>query len=152
MNPYLMHVHVSGKALTRRHTYKCHFHIGTIILSELYTFKLSKKNFWHITMVSIPGHVPQYCKFGNFRKNYIFANSVKRHIWEVKNSRPVHDLPIPVNDRMIRTYCKSFIFTKLFRENKILAKISKFTVVNQCLLYTYFCEYVTDKCPFRIRT
>ena len=26
-----------------------------------------------------------YCKFGNFRENFIFANSVKRHICDVKN-------------------------------------------------------------------
>ena len=26
-----------------------------------------------------------YCKFGNFRENFIFANSVKRHVWDVKN-------------------------------------------------------------------
>ena len=27
----------------------------------------------------------QYCKFGNFRENFIFANNVKRHICDVKN-------------------------------------------------------------------
>ena len=26
-----------------------------------------------------------YCKFGNFCENFIFANSIKRHIWDVKN-------------------------------------------------------------------
>ena len=25
-----------------------------------------------------------YCKFGNFRENFIFTNSVKRHICDVK--------------------------------------------------------------------
>ena len=46
------------------------------------------------------GHHPFcYCKFGNFRKNYIFANNVKRHICDVLNSQLRHDLPISV------TYC-----------------------------------------------
>ena len=35
-----------------------------------------------------------YCKFGNFRENFIFANSVKRHICNNKSSRLGHDLPI----------------------------------------------------------
>ena len=39
-----------------------------------------------------------YCKFGNFQENFIFANSVKRHICEVKISWLRHDLPISVND------------------------------------------------------
>ena len=37
------------------------------------------------------------CKSGNFRKNFIFANSVKRQSCGAKNSRLVHDLPISVN-------------------------------------------------------
>ena len=32
-----------------------------------------------------------YCKFANFRENFIFANSVKSHIWDVKNLRLGHD-------------------------------------------------------------
>ena len=43
----------------------------------------------------------------------IFANSVKRHICDGKISRPGHDLPISVNNRVISPYCKSFIFRKL---------------------------------------
>ena len=39
-----------------------------------------------------------YCKFGNFRKNLIFVNRLKKHICDVKNLQPVHDLPISVND------------------------------------------------------
>ena len=27
-----------------------------------------------------------YCRFGNFRENFIFSNSIKRHISDVKNS------------------------------------------------------------------
>ena len=43
----------------------------------------------------------------------IFANSVKRHIWDVQNSPLGHDLPISVNGRVISPYHESFIFTKL---------------------------------------
>ena len=35
-----------------------------------------------------------YCKFGNFRENFIFAKSVRRHICEVQISRLRRDLPI----------------------------------------------------------
>ena len=71
-----------------------------------------------------------YCKSGNFRENFIFANSVKRHICDAKNLRLGHDLPISVNDRVISPFREDFIFTKLakFRKNKTLAKISEFTV------------------------
>ena len=53
------------------------------------------------------------CKFGNFRENFIFANSVKSHICDVKNSRLWHDLPISVKDRMISPFREGYIFTKL---------------------------------------
>ena len=73
----------------------------------------------------------RYCKSRNFRENFIFTNSVKRHSCCAKNSRPEHDLPISVIDRVISQFREDFIFTKLrikFRENKTLAKISEFTV------------------------
>ena len=53
------------------------------------------------------------CKFGNFRENFIFANSVKRHICDVKKSQLGHDLPTSVNDRAISLIREGFIFTKL---------------------------------------
>ena len=40
-----------------------------------------------------------YCRFGNFRKNFIFANSIKRQISDMKSSRLWQDLPISINDR-----------------------------------------------------
>ena len=55
----------------------------------------------------------KYCKSGNFRENFIFANSVKRHICEAKNSRLGHDLHISVGDRVISAFREDFIFTKL---------------------------------------
>ena len=73
-----------------------------------------------------------YCRFGNFRENFIFANSITRLISGVENSRLRQDLPISINERVILPFRESFIFTKLryakFRENKVLAKISEFTV------------------------
>ena len=45
----------------------------------------------HATTLS---EVIKYCKSGNFRENYIFANSVKRHTCDAKNSRLGHDLRI----------------------------------------------------------
>ena len=64
-----------------------------------------------------------YYKFGNFRENFIFVNSIKRHICDIKNSRLGHDLPISVNDRMISPFWEGYIC-----ENKTLVEISEFTV------------------------
>ena len=73
-----------------------------------------------------------YCKFGNFRENFIFAKSVKRHICDFQNSQLGHGLPISVNDRVVSTFrenffSRNFAYAKL-RENKTLAKLSEFTV------------------------
>ena len=46
-------------------------------------------------------------------RGIFFANSVKRHICDVKNSRLGYDLPTPVNVRMILPFREGFIFTKL---------------------------------------
>ena len=53
--------------------------------------------------VCLPSHTQSviYYKFGNFRDYSIFVNSVKRHIWDVKNSRLGHYLAISLNDRVI---------------------------------------------------
>ena len=50
-----------------------------------------------------------YCKSGNFRKNFIFANSVKRHTCDIKNSRLRHDLPISVIVSVILRFREDFI-------------------------------------------
>ena len=55
----------------------------------------------------------QHCRFGNFCENFIFANSIKRHISDVKNSRLRQDLPISIKDRVIMPFREGFIFTKL---------------------------------------
>ena len=54
-----------------------------------------------------------YCRFRNFRENFIFANSIKRHISDVKNSQLRQDLPISIKDRVILPFREGFIFTKL---------------------------------------
>ena len=64
-------------------------------------------------LLAITNHTFIYCKFANFRENFIFANSAKRHICDVKKSRTGQDLPISVNDRVISSICKGLIFTKL---------------------------------------
>ena len=71
-----------------------------------------------------------YCRFGNFHENNIFAKSIKGNISDVKNSRLRQDLPIPINERVILPFREGFIF------NKVLAKISEFTVAIQLL----YCE------------
>ena len=79
-------------------------------------------------------HFLAYCRFGNFREHFIFANIIKSHISDVKNSRLIQELPLSINDRVILPFREGFIFTKLricakFCENKVLAKISEFTVL-----------------------
>ena len=54
-----------------------------------------------------------YCKFGTFREDFIFANNVKRHTCDVKTSRLGHGLLISVNERVISPFREDFIFTKL---------------------------------------
>ena len=89
---------------------------------------MNKRDLPSIRVFSVMGHLN--CKFGNLRENFIFANSVKRHICDVKNSRLGHYLPISINVRVISSFREGYIFTKLrtFCENKTLAKISEFTV------------------------
>ena len=63
-------------------------------------------------------YIYEYCKFGYFREDlfsrgFIFANSVKRHICDVKNSRLRRELHKPVNDRVISSFREDFIFTEL---------------------------------------
>ena len=69
-----------------------------------------------------------YCKFRNFRENFIFANSIKRHICDLRNSRLGHDIPISVNDRVILPFREGFNFTKPHMPSFVKIKPSrKFT-------------------------
>ena len=60
-------------------------------------------------------------------------NSVKRHIYDVKNSQLEHDPPTSVNVKYDFAILRGFYFSQnfanaQFRENRALAKISEFTV------------------------
>ena len=72
-----------------------------------------------------PSDKSVYCKFGNFRENFIFTNNVDRHICDVKLLRFGHDLLISVNDRVICPFAR-VLYAK-FHANKTFtnAKISK---------------------------
>ena len=75
-----------------------------------YAFSLKKD----LMILDIISHLCYFLSFfGNFCGHFIFANSVKRHICDVKNSRLGHDLPTSVNDRVILPCREDFIFTKL---------------------------------------
>ena len=89
----------------------------------------TRSSYYHnnVNALHIFSSYPNYYKFGNFRQNLIFTNSVERHICNFKNSQLKHGLPITVNDRVILLFREGFIFTK-FHENKTLAKISELTV------------------------
>ena len=63
-----------------------------------------------VILQDIVGRWKHYCKFGNFHENFIVTNSAKRHICDVKNSPPGHDLPISVNNRVISPFHKGFYF------------------------------------------
>ena len=75
-----------------------------------------------------------------FRDDFIFSKSVKRHICNFKNLRLGHDLPIPINVRLISLFCESFIFMKLgtcakFREinpRKNFRTYSKWLGIRSC--------------------
>ena len=63
----------------------------------------------------------------NFRENFIFANNVKRHSCGAKNSRQVHDLPIPVIDRMISQFERIF-----FHETSHMPSFAKIKPSRKC--------------------
>ena len=67
-----------------------------------------------------------YCKFENLF-HFIFVDSVKRRICDVKHSRVEHDLPILVNGRMILLF-REVSFSRNFANKETLAKNSEFTV------------------------
>ena len=51
-----------------------------------------------------------------FIKNFIFANGIKRHISDVKNSRQRQDLPKSINDRVIFAILRGFYFHETSRK------------------------------------
>ena len=71
--------------------------------------------FVYLNLWSIKTNTARFknCRFRNFRKNFIFANSIKRNISDVKNSRQRQDLSISIKDIVISPFREDFIFTKL---------------------------------------
>ena len=65
--------------------------------------------------IALPQHLKnsRYCRSGNFCENFIFANSIKRHISDVKNSQLRQGLPISINDKVNLPFHEGFNFTKL---------------------------------------
>ena len=75
-------------------------------------------------------HFIDYCKFGNFRENFVFANSVKRRICDIKNRD--YGMIHLINKRQSGfAFSHRFYFHETshakFSEKKTLAKVSKFT-------------------------
>ena len=64
-----------------------------------------------IRLNMIASRLGLYCKSVIFCENFMFENSVKRHISDAENSRLGHDLHISVNDRVISAFHEDFIFT-----------------------------------------
>ena len=92
---------------------------------------LADKQTWHNILYLNLDLIAVSSSESYFRENFIFANSIKRHICHVNNSQLGHDIPISVNNRMILPFREGLNFMKLriyeFQENKTLTKISKFT-------------------------
>ena len=69
----------------------------------------------------------------------IFANSIKRHISDLKNSRPWQDLPISIKDRLILPFCKG----AKFREIKPLRKFPNLQIPTSRKELTYYPPFMT---------
>ena len=64
----------------------------------------------NIKVVAFTVSEKSHNKLTYFRENFIFENSVKRHICHVKNSRLGHDLPTSVDYRVISPFREGYIF------------------------------------------
>ena len=92
--------------------------------------------------------VRRYCGFGNFRENFIFANSIKMHISDVKNSRLRQDLPLSINDRVILPIHEGFYFHKTslmpsFAKIKSSRIFSNLQYVQVSSLYSHEAYYLS---------
>ena len=68
------------------------------------------------------------CNFRKFHEFFFFVNSFKIHINHARNSRLGHNLPTPVNDRMLSPFGEGFC------ENNALLKFSEFTVLSNSMV------------------
>ena len=98
-----------------------HKHILLLFHEKLKMYSKCLKNFEHFSI-----SVLKYCKFRNICENFIFLNSVKRHICDIK-IRDWHVLPSTVNDRVISPgfyfYMRSFAKRKPSRKFLNLQKM-----------------------------
>ena len=114
------------------------FQVKIVFLSLMIVFVLAKlvKTFmkchimWYFIVcqsMHLRVSTPVYCKLENFRDNFIFTNSIKRHICDVKNSLQDHDLPT-----FIRTLARISEFTvqRVNMEYENYKKISSFLKVS----------------------
>ena len=100
-----------------------------------------------------------YCRFGNFRENFIFANGIKRHISDVKNSQLRQDLPISgstINGDLVYTIKRIIgkpnlsdqfkTITKRYKKKLGIAWISSHNLhawLNPITVYSYSCTTVS---------
>ena len=68
-------------------------------------------------IISMYNCIIVYNRFGNFCENFIFENSIKRHISDVKNLQLMQGLPISINGRVILPFREG-----LFSQNFAYAK------------------------------
>ena len=73
-----------------------------------------------------------------FHENFVFTSNVKSHICDFENLGQRRDLPILVNETVTLLIREDFIFMKL-RKNKILLKVSEFTVSKSLSVGPYAC-------------
>ena len=67
-----------------------------------------------LNLISSHAFICAHClllQIQKFLGEFIFINSVKRHICHVKCSQLGHDLPKSENDRVILTFLEGFILT-----------------------------------------
>ena len=92
-----------------------------------------------------------YCKSGNFRKNFNFPKSVKRHTFDRKISRLWYDSPISVVERVVSPFLRGFYFHET-SHIRSFAKI-KPSLKFPNLQYIYpdhvtLIYWIPDLCPF----
>ena len=84
-----------------------------------------------------------YTKFRNFRDNFVFAKSIKRHLSDAQNSRLRHDLLISVNNRVIMLFREGYFYFHETSHMRNFAKISEFSVFLFSLsLQSYIISFV----------
>ena len=93
-------------------------------------FRNNPENFHPCKCLVIKSHQGLYCKFRNFRKNFILVNRVKRHICHIKTSQLEHDLTTSVNNRVIVPFARVLFSRESAKvcDNKTIAKFFGFTV------------------------